>query len=36
MDEWRGMDWDGAWRAFKCDFVGDDVKMFGDLVEKKY
>lgn len=36
VDERRGMDWDGAWRAFKRDFVGDDAKMPGDLVEKKY
>ena len=29
-------DWDGAWRAFKRDFVGEDAKMPGDYVETKF
>ena len=29
-------DWDGAWRAFKRDFVGEDAKMPGDYVETRF
>ena len=30
-----GMDWDGAWKTFKKEFVGDDAKMPNDYVEFK-
>lgn len=35
VGEREGLDWDGAWRAFKRDFVGDDAKMPSDYVEFK-
>jgi len=36
VDEREGMDWDGAWNAFKRDFVGDDAKMPNDYVETRF
>ena len=36
VDEREGVDWDGAWNAFKRDFVGDDAKMPSDYVETRF
>ena len=36
VDEREGVDWDGAWNAFKRDFVGDDAKMPNDYVETRF
>ena len=30
-----GTDWDGAWNAFKRDFIGTDAKMPNEYVERK-
>ena len=32
----EGWRWDGAWNAFKRDFVGDDAKMPNDYVETRF
>lgn len=35
VGEKPGMDWDGAWKTFKKEFVGDDAKTPNDYVEFK-